>query len=143
MGARPRLLTVVVAGLIVTVALATGSRSALGAAHHHRILPPIIVHDNDDGATINARVGQQIDILLQDPWHAPGGWRSPEISGDAVEFLGRSPAPTAIGTDCFRLRAVKKGRATVSLLCFPPPPQPGHPSPLVIRLFEVTFDVEP
>jgi predicted secreted protein len=111
--------------------------------HHHPAPPTIVLHQKDNGATIKAKVGQQIDIVLSSPWQMPDGWTIQEVNGDAVEYLGPGPSVTAAGTSAsisvFRFQAVQKGNADISLLCEPPP----WSMSLVRLLFEVTVDVRP
>lgn len=137
MAGKTRLLTTLVAALIAAVAVGAGSPSAL-AAKHHSTPPPIVVDEGDYGATIQATVGQQIEIMLQDQWYGRYGWSWYEITGHAVARRGHSSARAAGGTDCYRMRAVKEGSATCSLVCEPPPWLM-----LPARCFEVTFNVQP
>jgi hypothetical protein len=141
MGTKIRLFTTLVVGLIAAVALGASPPTTISALHH---VPPsqvTIVGESDFGATIKVNVGTLIDIVLQDPWQPPNGWGSPEIHGKAVVSPDPDPVRGADGTDTFRLRAVKKGHATVSLICEPPP---GLMMPMLpVRLFQVTFNVKP
>lgn len=141
MGTKTRLLAAAVIGLIAAVALGASPPTTISALHH---VPPsqiIVVGESDFGATINVNVGTLIDIALQDPWQPPNGWGSLKIHGKAVVSPDPDPVRSADGTDTFRLRAVKKGHATVTLICEPPP---GLMMPMLpVRLFKVTFNVKP
>ena len=137
MFSKKTLLAALIVPLVVALALAA---PAAQAKHKTPVSSVIIVRQHDMGATINARVGDLIEVQLDSGWDPPGGWHFSKITGHAVEYLGDDPPPSSDGAFTFRLKAVKKGSSTISFLCTPPP---GGIEPMIVILFQFTANVRP
>ena len=99
MFSKKTLLAALIVPLVVALALAA---PAAQAKHKTPVSSVIIVRQHDMGATINARVGDLIEVQLDSGWDPPGGWHFSKITGHAVEYLGDDPPPSSDGTPILR-----------------------------------------
>ena len=80
----------------------------------HKEIQSLSLSGADSGSTIQAVIGQDIDIKLQTI--GPGQYETPAISSSSVQFLSSEfvlPAIPAGPTQLYRFRAVRCGRATI------------------------------
>jgi len=102
----------------------------------------LVITEKANGTTVNALVGQTIEVRLEGE-RAMTGWEASAVAGDAVERVGAQPgernvsaspaftpkpgaADKAIGTYAFRYKAVKPGQARLRFVYV----YPGGPVPM-------------
>jgi hypothetical protein len=95
---------------------------------------PVPVLSPTNGAVLDARSGEEIDLLLQTL--GSGRYISAEVSSEAVRFIGiEVPKQQNPGgpTQVFKFQAVSPGSATIAIL-------PGNES--AMQVFKVTLNVK-
>lgn len=109
-------------------------------------LQPIELTTADNGKTVVAAVGKQVVISLEGNPTTGYGWRTAEVSGKAVEQVGKPkyttrPHPPGMvgvgGVFVFAFKAVRPGKATVKLAYARPWEKNQPPA----RTFSVTIEV--